>query len=179
MKVTPYKIKKGFRYLKHYGPKAFWNRLLDKMEPDQVPYGPWQKRHKASEEELERQRKQGKKFACQPLISVVVPCYQTPENYLLEMMDSASGSSVWYRTGIGCPGRDFERGQRQQAVAGCGRGLRASCYVLYSDVLHSSGGSHDDRASGDRLSGSIRVCILYADGGGTADWLPQLFFQNL
>ena len=88
MKVTPYKIKKGFRYLKHYGPKAFWNRLLDKMEPDQVPYGPWQKRHKASEEELERQRKQGKKFACQPLISVVVPCYQTPENYLLEMMDS-------------------------------------------------------------------------------------------
>lgn len=93
MKITPYRIKKGIRYLKHYGPKAFWNRLLDKMEPEDVPYGPWFERYKASEEELLQQEKQGKKFAYQPLISVVVPCYQTPEKYLLEMMDSVRAQS--------------------------------------------------------------------------------------
>ena len=41
MKITPYKIKKGIRYFKHYGAKAFFNRLRDKMEPEQVPYAPW------------------------------------------------------------------------------------------------------------------------------------------
>lgn len=93
MKLTPYKIKKGIRYLKHYGPKAFWNRLLDKMEPQEVPYGPWFEKYRAKEEELSRQRKQGKKFDHQPLISLVVPCYQTPEKYLLEMLDSVRAQS--------------------------------------------------------------------------------------
>ncbi|MCI8483873.1 MAG: glycosyltransferase family 2 protein [Lachnospiraceae bacterium] len=93
MKLTPYKIKKGIRYLKHYGPKAFWNRLRDKMEPQEVPYGPWFEKYRAKEEELSRQRKQGKKFDHQPLISLVVPCYQTPEKYLLEMLDSVQNQS--------------------------------------------------------------------------------------
>lgn len=93
MKITPYKIKKGIRYLKHYGPKAFFNRLRDKMEPDQVPYGPWFERYRAKEEELLHQRKGWKKFAYQPMISIIVPCYQTPEKYLLEMMESVCEQS--------------------------------------------------------------------------------------
>ena len=40
-KFTPYMIKKGFRYLKHFGLKAFWVRLRERMEPEEVPYGPW------------------------------------------------------------------------------------------------------------------------------------------
>lgn len=93
MKITPYKIKKGIRYFRHYGPKAFWNRLRDKMEPDEVPYQPWLERHRAGQEELERQRRQSRKFACRPLLSVVVPCYQTPEKYLVEMLDSVREQS--------------------------------------------------------------------------------------
>ena len=88
MKITPYRIKKGIRYFKHYGPKAFWNRLRDKLEPEDVPYAPWFEKYKAGEEELARQVKQEHKFAYRPLISVVVPCYQTPENYLWQMLDS-------------------------------------------------------------------------------------------
>ena len=88
MKITPYRIVKGFKYLKHYGPKAFWARLLDRMEPDEVPYEPWFEYYKASEEELQKQRKQEKKFAYRPCISIVVPTYQTPENYLIEMIES-------------------------------------------------------------------------------------------
>lgn len=88
MKITPYRIKKGIRYFKHYGPKAFWNRLRDKLEPEDVPYAPWFEKYKAGEEELVRQARQEQKFAYRPLISVVVPCYQTPENYLWQMLDS-------------------------------------------------------------------------------------------
>ncbi len=93
MKITPYRIGKGIRYFRHYGWKAFFNRLRDKMEPEDVPYGPWLERHKASGEELARQKGQAGKFACQPLVSIVVPCYKTPEQYLREMMDSVRAQS--------------------------------------------------------------------------------------
>jgi GT2 family glycosyltransferase len=93
MKITPYRIKKGIKYFKHYGAKAFFNRLRDKLEPDQVPYGPWFEKYRASEEELARQRRQSRKLPCRPLISVVVPCYRTPEKYLVEMMDSVRNQS--------------------------------------------------------------------------------------
>ena len=85
-KIKPYTIKKGIRYLKHYGPKEFWVRLCERMEPEEVPYGPWFENHKPSEKELEGQRR--KQWKKQPLISVVVPAYKTPEKFLREMIKS-------------------------------------------------------------------------------------------
>ncbi|MCI8327588.1 MAG: glycosyltransferase family 2 protein [Lachnospiraceae bacterium] len=93
MKITPYKIIKGIRYLKHYGPKAFFARLQDKMEPDKVPYAPWFEHHRADEATLRKQRKESERFKIQPKISIVVPCYKTPERYLIEMMDSVREQS--------------------------------------------------------------------------------------
>lgn len=93
MKITPYRIKKGIRYFRHYGARAFLNRLRDKMEPEDVPYAPWFEKYRADSEELARQSKQEGKLAYRPLVSVVVPCYQTPENYLREMMDSLRAQS--------------------------------------------------------------------------------------
>lgn len=88
MEITPYRIIKGFKYLKHYGPKAFWGRLCDRLEPEEVPYEPWFQHYKAGTEELLKQKKQEQKIEYRPLISIVVPCYETPENYLLEMIES-------------------------------------------------------------------------------------------
>lgn len=93
MKITPYRINKGIKYLKHYGPRAFWNRLRDKLEPEDVPYGPWFERHKAGGEELARQSRQEKRLAYRPVISIVVPLFRTPEQYLIEMMDSVRAQS--------------------------------------------------------------------------------------
>lgn len=84
-KIKPYTIKKGIRYLKHYGPKEFWVRLCERMEPEEVPYGPWFENHKPSEKELEGQRR--KQWKKQPLISVVVPAYKTPAKFLREMIE--------------------------------------------------------------------------------------------
>lgn len=85
-KITPYMIKKGFRYLKHFGLKAFWVRLRERMEPEEVPYGPWYEAHKPTEKELEKQR--SRVFPDPVKISVIVPAYHTPELFLRQMIDS-------------------------------------------------------------------------------------------
>lgn len=85
-KLSPYTIQKGFRYLKHYGPKEFWIRLHERFEPEEVPYGPWYEAYIPDEKELERQRKHH--FDYEPLISVAVPAFRTPEKFLIQMIES-------------------------------------------------------------------------------------------
>ena len=85
-KLNPYTIKKGFRYLRHYGPKEFWIRLHERFEPEEVPYGPWYEAYVPDESELEKQRKH--RFTYEPLISVAVPAFRTPETFLIQMMKS-------------------------------------------------------------------------------------------
>ena len=85
-KLSPYTIRKGFRYLKHYGPKEFWIRLHERFEPEEVPYGPWYEAYVPDEAALEKQRHHH--FEYSPLISVAVPAYRTPEKFLAQMIDS-------------------------------------------------------------------------------------------
>ena len=85
-KIKPYNIKKGFKYLKHYGFKEFMVRLSERMEPEDVPYVEWYEKHKASDEELERQKKE--KFAEDIKISMVVPVFHTGELFLRQMIES-------------------------------------------------------------------------------------------
>ena len=85
-KLSPYMIKKGFLYFRHYGPKEFWIRLHERFEPEEVPYGPWYEAYRPTEEILEKQRQA--EFTCAPLISVAVPAYKTPPVFLRQMIDS-------------------------------------------------------------------------------------------
>ena len=65
-KITVQKVVKGFRYLKHYGWKEFIIRLQEKMEAENVPYEPWYEKHKATAEQIEKQKKQAEKEALDP-----------------------------------------------------------------------------------------------------------------
>lgn len=85
-KLSPYTIQKGLRYLRHYGPKEFWVRLHERFEPEEIPYAPWYEAYVPDQEALRRQRK--KKFSYEPVISVVVPAYRTPEVFLRQMVQS-------------------------------------------------------------------------------------------
>ena len=85
-KLNPYTVQKGFRYLKHYGPKEFWIRLHERFEPEEVPYGPWYEAYVPDEAELNRQRRS--RLDYEPLISVAVPAYRTPKLFLSQMLDS-------------------------------------------------------------------------------------------
>ncbi len=86
MLITPYKIKKAFLYLRHFGLREFMNHLLERLEPEDVPYGPWYESHKPTEAELARQRK--KEFENGPKFSVLVPTYMTKEIFLRQMIES-------------------------------------------------------------------------------------------
>lgn len=90
-KLKPYNIKKGFRYLKHYGLKEFLVRLQERMEPEEVPYGPWYEKHKRTEQELKKQSE--KRFKENVLISVAVPVYHTGESFLKQMIESVMDQS--------------------------------------------------------------------------------------
>ena len=85
-KITPYKIKKAFLYLKHFGPREFMNHLFERLEPEDVPYDGWFRSHTPTKEELEKQRKA--KIKEGPLFSLVVPAYCTKERFFREMIDS-------------------------------------------------------------------------------------------
>ncbi|MBQ6377029.1 MAG: glycosyltransferase family 2 protein [Lachnospiraceae bacterium] len=89
--ITPYKVKKGILYWKHFGTKEFFNRLMERMEPEEVPYGPWFEQHRAAKETLRKQRNHP--IADGPLISIVVPAYRTPEKFLTELIRSVREQS--------------------------------------------------------------------------------------
>lgn len=85
-KLSPYNIKKGILYLKHFGPKEFWIRLTERFQTDDVDYEEWYRNHKPLMEELEKQRKAV--FDYMPLISILVPVYNTPDEFLKQMIQS-------------------------------------------------------------------------------------------
>lgn len=90
-RLSPYNMKKGFKYLSHYGLKGFWVKLNERFQVEEIPYEPWIINHLPSEEEL---KKQGKvRFQTNPCISVVVPAYETPEKYLTQLIDCMIGQS--------------------------------------------------------------------------------------
>ena len=85
-RLSPYNIKKGLLYMKHFGPKEFWIRLTERFQADDVDYEEWYKNHKPTMEELQRQR--DTEFEYEPLISILVPVYNTPEEFLKQMIQS-------------------------------------------------------------------------------------------
>lgn len=66
-------------------------RLQERMEPEEVPYGPWYEKHAASAAELEKQR--GRRFKHNVKISIAVPVFHTKEVFLREMIDSVQKQS--------------------------------------------------------------------------------------
>ncbi len=133
MKITVQKIKKGMRYLRHYGFKEFVIRLQEKMEAEQVPYEPWYERHRASEEELKKQRRQSAGWKDAPTVSIVVPLYQTQERFLRELIASVQNQS-------------YERWEL--------------CMVNASGVNHvdAGGARHVDAGGGSPLAAVVQEC---------------------
>ena len=54
-------------------------------------YSEWYELTKPTDEELAEQRKH--LFDFEPMLSVVIPAYKTPERYLREMLDSIMGQT--------------------------------------------------------------------------------------
>ena len=90
-RLTPYNLKKGFLYLKHYGPKEFWVRLTERLEEQTVDSATWREGDFLTDKERQDQKKRKWK---QPVkISVLVPAYRTPESYLRQMIESVQAQT--------------------------------------------------------------------------------------
>ena len=85
-KVSPYNVKKGILYLRHYGARGFWIKLTERFQKSDIDYKEWYENHKVSQEELEKQKK--KVFVYAPKISILVPVYNTPQVFLKQMLQS-------------------------------------------------------------------------------------------
>lgn len=85
-RLTPYNIKKGFLYLRHYGLQGFAVKLTERLEEGDVDYQEWLKKRNLTPQERKAQRERVWK---EPVtISVAVPLYRTPEEYLRQMIES-------------------------------------------------------------------------------------------
>ena len=93
-RMSPYMVLKGIRYLKHFGFKEFMIRLMERAEPDEVPYGPWYDFYVPTPEELEKQRET--KWEDPVVFSVAVPVYQTDPVFLEEMIRSVRNQTYPY-----------------------------------------------------------------------------------
>ena len=90
-KLSPYTVRKGILYLRHYGLKEFAVKLAERFEESDIDYHAWFLQHRVTQEELQRQRQTNWKNPI--LISVVVPVYQTPEPFLRAMIESVTRQS--------------------------------------------------------------------------------------
>lgn len=90
-RLSPYNVKKGLKYLSHYGFRQFAVRLTERFQPEEIAYEPWLQRHIPSQEMLEKQRRHI--FKNGPKISIIVPTYKTPEEFLRQMVESVQAQT--------------------------------------------------------------------------------------
>ena len=76
---------------KEQKPKGFFYRLFHKEPEKTDDYEQWILKHRPDKKTLRKQKKAV--FQKKPLISIVVPLYQTPEPYLRELIDSVKVQS--------------------------------------------------------------------------------------
>ncbi|MDD6065306.1 MAG: glycosyltransferase family 2 protein [Firmicutes bacterium] len=92
--LNPYTIKKGIAYLRQYGFQEFKVRFAERFEKEEVEYSEWCK----SDDLTEAQRAAQKERVWEnpPKISVVVPIYRTPEEFLRQMIESVQSQTYPY-----------------------------------------------------------------------------------
>ncbi|QFJ56066.1 glycosyltransferase family 2 protein [Pseudobutyrivibrio xylanivorans] len=83
------KIEKGLLYLQHYGLKQTVAKSIRKAmghDQEHYSYRKFLKAHPLTKEELDKQRHTV--FTYNPVISIVIPLYNTPERFLTELIQS-------------------------------------------------------------------------------------------
>lgn len=85
--------KVAYQYFKMGGMDALKNKIKYKPNDDMNGYLQWFLSHKATNAELKEQRSKEKDFPYRPKISIVVPTYNTPRQYLRDMIESVINQS--------------------------------------------------------------------------------------
>ncbi len=88
-------IRYKYRYvtglLKRYGFRGLVFKTLERMQSPMLSYGNCYTKYMPTEQELQWQRENQPEYA--PLVSIVIPTYETPENYLRELIETVQAQS--------------------------------------------------------------------------------------
>lgn len=79
------------RIFKEGGFRAFYDHIRNELNPNYAEYNTWLKMHSVTKAQLKEQRQTA--FDYEPLISIIIPLYNTPLNYLKELLDSLVNQS--------------------------------------------------------------------------------------
>lgn len=82
------KVRKVWEIYRRYGLKGFFNKLSEKLQAPYRDYDAHRQEYLPAAEELEAQKKTQAAFPFRPLISIVVPLYETKPLFLEELLDS-------------------------------------------------------------------------------------------
>lgn len=85
------KLSENKKILRAQGVRGFLEYVKDEIRTEDEQYMAWLKKHRATGKELRRQRQ--KHFPYEPLISIVIPLYNTPQQYLRELLESITSQS--------------------------------------------------------------------------------------
>lgn len=157
MKISLYNIVKGLRYWKNYGFKEFAVRAQERLEPDEIPYGPWYEKHEASLEQLQEQKIRSDKWVLRPLVSICVPLYNTPASFLKEMIDSVQRQSYTNWQLCLADGSNAEEAKRVEQIVA--RYQKSDLRIRYLHLLENKG-----------ISGNTNAAFALATG----DWIGLL-----
>jgi len=81
-------VGRGVRYIRKHGVKPLYCKVMERRLQNQLerPYSRWLEEQKPDAKELKRQRE--KNWNACPKISVLVPAYETPAEFLCQMVDT-------------------------------------------------------------------------------------------
>ncbi len=80
-------IRKSYAYYKRHGFQCTVDRVKEKLfKQEEEAYSRWMRKNMPDAQTLEKQRE--RKFTRRPKISIVVPLYKTPKNYLAALVES-------------------------------------------------------------------------------------------
>jgi GT2 family glycosyltransferase len=89
LKALPRRGRKVLRIVRREGWRGLWYAFEEHfLHTDRQLYELWQRRHRLTAWDLNRIRKEIEAFPCRPLISVLLPVYNTDEIWLRKCLDS-------------------------------------------------------------------------------------------
>lgn len=145
-------VRVACEFARKHGLKALFLKSKHKLQgfDNDYDYQEWYELTKPSQEELERQRKE--KLPVQPLLSVVIPAYKTPEDYLREMLDSIQAQT--YSNWEVCVVNGSPEGQGQTIEKVMSQYAKRDSRFRYKNLGENRG-----------ISGNTNAAIDMAEGG--------------
>lgn len=127
------------RYISENGFSGLGTYLKDRINSNAKSYDEWFKEHQLTQEQIEKQKK--KTFAYSPKISIIVPTYNTPLNFLKEMVESLQNQT--YSNWELCIGDGSEGNKElEEALARYAREDERIKYQILSKNLGISGNTN-------------------------------------